>query len=178
MRLFVALRLEGEGEEALDRAVVVARSLLAGARWVPRENRHLTLKFLGEVPEERVGEVVKALSGLRHPPFSSPLTSWGAFPSERAARVLWVGLGGQDVHGLARRVEEAMGDLGFARENRPFEAHITVARFRSPSRLDLSVLPPLPSSALQARTFVLYRSRLQPTGAEYTPLATFSLRED
>lgn len=95
---------------------------------------HLTLKFLGEVPEDRVGEVGRALERGLHGATAFPVTlrGLGVFPSRSRPRVLWVGIaqGAPELTELARRVEVAMQGLGFPPEERPFSAHVTVRRYR------------------------------------------------
>lgn len=95
---------------------------------------HLTLKFLGEVPEERVGEITRTLERalLGAPAFPITLRGLGAFPSSAHPRVIWVGVaqGDQALIDLARRTEGALEALGFPPEERPFSPHVTVRRLR------------------------------------------------
>lgn len=97
---------------------------------------HLTLKFLGEVVDERVGEIGRALEqGLRGAhAFPFTLQGMGVFPSPNKPRVLWVGVaqGRKELEDLARRTEDILAGVGFPREERPFSAHVTVRRL-SPS---------------------------------------------
>ena len=133
MRLFVAVFPPPEVRETLVRA---ARALTAGGnvRLTVPENVHLTLKFLGDVAEtdlEPVKEALEPLCGEREP-FEATTSGFGAFPSERRARVLWAGVGGgsEELAALARDVDAALQPLGFAREDRPYVPHITLGRAR------------------------------------------------
>ena len=152
--------------------------------WVAPANLHLTLKFLGAVPEARIDAIVAALtrSGLDLRPFEARIRGLGAFPSGTRPRVIWAGVtdGASEMVELARRVDAALAELGFAREERPFSPHVTLGRVRQPGR------NPALSDALgsaTAREFgqmrvpsaSLMRSELGPRGARYTELATVRL---
>jgi 2'-5' RNA ligase len=106
--------------------------------WVAPGNLHLTLKFLGTVPETRIDAIVAALtqSGLDLRPFEAQIRGLGAFPSGTRPRVIWAGVtdGATEMVELARRVDAALAELGFAREERPFSPHVTLGRVRRPGR--------------------------------------------
>ncbi|MGH2688876.1 MAG: RNA 2',3'-cyclic phosphodiesterase, partial [Actinomycetota bacterium] len=137
MRLFVAVGIPERQKRSVEKAVQVLRLAIGDAgRWVPRENWHATVKFLGEVPDAHLAEVL-AVVGRNTAAASrttSALTGVGAFPSLGRARVLWVGL--SDAEGrlaaLAAGLEEALGEAGFRRESRPLHPHLTLARLRAP----------------------------------------------
>ena len=137
MRLFVAVNFP----EALRGEIWAASAPLREAdlpvRWVEREALHLTLKFLGATPPERVDEVV---SGLRAAvgetrPFSLPLGEFGVFPSLERPRIIWVGCEGVPaLELLQHRLEVEMERLGFAIEGRAFHPHLTIGRVRKDAR--------------------------------------------
>lgn len=112
------------------------RATGADLKLVPPENLHVTLKFLGDTPEERVPEILEALERAAAPaaPGRLELRGAGAFPKPAAPRVVWVGVGdGADtLTGVAERLEDALEPLGFPRERRDFHPHVTVARTRGP----------------------------------------------
>lgn len=176
MRLFIAIELPPELMQALGRL----RCDLSGARWVPAEQIHLTLAFLGEVAEEQVGALSEELSRIRVPAFTLTLTGPGCFPNRQRPRVLWVGLAPQPhLVDLAAAVRTAIFSCGLPLEDRPFSPHITLARLKVPSPRGVDefldaprplTLPPLP-----VQEFILYRSRLHPHGAEHLPLRNFVL---
>jgi 2'-5' RNA ligase len=175
MRLFVAVDLPATVKDELDRGVDALRATLPDAKWVPRDNVHLTVSFLGEVVDERVDSVVTTLrdgvSGTE--PFAARLAGSGAFPSARRARVLWAGLEAVEdrLSSVANACIRALEPLGFPSESRPWTAHITVARLREPG--DVSRVLPL---ALEPVTFpieavTLFRSRLGRPAPRYEAIA-------
>lgn len=151
---------------------------MAGARWVPKENLHLTLAFLGRVEDERVGEISAAVADALqgHVDFAVRLGALGAFPSVKRARVVWAGLddptGG--LAGLADSVGAALEPLGFQREARAFRPHVTLARLKTPGQVDVSeTLEPI---AFPVERISLFESRLGRPHAVYSQVATFPFR--
>ena len=193
MRLFVAILLEPPLTEALRSIQARLRRLDAAGsvRWVDPAGVHLTLKFLGEVEEEAASKLTEsldqALLGLRAPTLG--IGGLGAFPSRRRPRVLWVGIReeGAQVVRVQARVEAACSNLGWEREKRVFQPHLTVGRVReegSAGVLPSSLLAALDGSPEEAsptcshRRVALMRSHLSPKGARYEELRVWSLRLD
>jgi 2'-5' RNA ligase len=152
--------------------------------WVAPDNLHVTLKFLGQTPAERLEPIADALAAVaaRHSAFDLDVLGLGAFPTLTRARVIWAGLaaGAPRLAGLAADVEEALVPLGFAPEGRPFAAHITLGRVREPRRDDrlAAALGARASRAfgrIRVEDLILMRSDLSPRGARYTPLGTSRL---
>ncbi len=177
MRLFVAAEIPEGHKASIDRAIERLRPALPQARWTAADGRHLTLKFLDEVADDRLGEVVSILESsiARYQPVTTRLTDLGAFPSLRRARVLWLGI---DDHSrrlahLAARMEKFFGRAGFHTESRKLRPHITLARFKSPTAIDLDWGrdTPIPPGPFEIREVVLFRSHLGPSGATYEALA-------
>jgi RNA 2',3'-cyclic 3'-phosphodiesterase len=147
VRTFVAVFPPPEVREALSRA---AYDLPAskGFRLIDPEKLHLTLKFLGDVAEHDLGRVTQALGplGENHEPFGVSTSHFGAFPSERRARILWAGVGegAESLGAVARDVEKLLEPAGFPREKRPYLPHLTLgrARGRRAELEDTSVSPP------------------------------------
>ena len=179
VRLFVAASVP-----ELHRAWVAGRvSDLAErwpeVRWVPSENQHVTLKFLGSTPLDRLEQVTSACKGVaaRHRQSTVGLTHLGVFPSLQRARVLWVGLADPAglLAALAGALDGHLAPLGFEPEKRAFSPHLTIARFRQPTKV--ASLPPLgdPPGPFPLRGFDLWRSHLSPKGARYERLQSFGL---
>jgi len=147
VRTFVAVFPTPAIREALFRA---ARDLPASKafRLIGPEKLHLTLKFLGNVAKDDLSRVAQALELLRerHEPFEVSISGFGAFPSERKARILWTGVGegSEPLRALALSVEDLLEPAGFGREQRPYVPHLTLGRARGrQAKLDgASVSPP------------------------------------
>jgi RNA 2',3'-cyclic 3'-phosphodiesterase len=179
LRLFVAVEVPETQRDAVEAAIEPWRETFPKARWVPRENWHVTVKFLGRTwPRLRdwVPERVRAAGGEGRP-FQADLTGLGSFPSRRRGRVLWVGLrddGGGFVE-LSAALDGALADE-FAVERRPFRPHLTVARSEPPL-----ALPPafaetvLVTGSWEVDHVVLFRSHLQRPAPRYEPLDRFAL---
>jgi 2'-5' RNA ligase len=180
LRLFVAFDMPTQLMEALESGVVEPlRPVVPGARWTRPEGRHLTVKFLGEVADERVRGISRALAHAArgHAPFEAALERIGGFPSLRRPRVLWVGVGeGADAMArVAADVDEGLGGEGFQREARPFAAHLTLARFKVPAPVGQLPEVDVPSRPFPVSEVVLFRSELRREGARYTAVERFPL---
>ncbi|MGZ4127172.1 MAG: RNA 2',3'-cyclic phosphodiesterase [Actinomycetota bacterium] len=178
-RLFVALPLPAPVTDELARAMQALEPATPGARWVPKENLHLTLAFLGRVENERVPAVSEAVGRALEGQvdFVARVGGLGAFPSRRRARFVWAGLhdptGG--LAGLAESIAGALEPLGFEREVRPFQAHVTIARLRTPGPVDLEAVSLRPLSFPVDRV-ALFESHLRRPAPLYETLATFPFR--
>lgn len=147
-------------------------------RWVPVENLHITLRFFADLPLAIVPAIERELGRLTatQPPVPLDIVGVGAFPNLQSARVLWAGLREDTprIASLQRRIEDAMETLGFPREERPFVAHLTLARARSGETADLrdaaAQLAYAPIGRTLVREIIVYESVLGPAGARYTPL--------
>jgi len=182
-RLFVAL----EPPEAVRRRIAAAAEKIrrsAGAaadevRWVPDQNVHLTVQFLGAVPEERVdgiGDAIAAAAAASRP-FLLEVKGAGGFPNSRRPRVVWLGLSGEvdALAGLAGDLGGRLAPLGFAPEARPFAAHLTLGRARDPRGAPglggaLAAAAQDEGMAWRATELVLFESHLSPKGPTYDPV--------
>jgi len=185
MRLFVALQIPDDVRAALREFVQPLRAKWPRVRWTRPEGQHVTLKFLGEVGEERLEAIVSVLAPLRS---SGPVTikfrGIGFFPQSRRPRVLWAGVeGSANLQPLAAEVEGALVAVGFAAEQRPFRPHLTLARFgpeEDTTRLREALAAHVEAGfgSATASKFILFRSHLKPGGAQYTPMETFPFVEE
>ena len=148
-------------------------------RWVRPENIHLTLKFLGDIKEDDSEKITKAVfdSVKAYAPISLFAKGIGVFPGIKRPRVIWVGVSGdlEPLVGLQKKLEEALADLGFEQEKRPFKGHLTLGRIKG--RIDpkkfgdaLRAYIGFESKTFSADKIILYKSELKPTGAVYTEL--------
>lgn len=186
LRAFVAFKLP---EHIIDHTAALQNQLKARGlklRWVKPQNLHLTIKFLGDIPETDVHNIGVAIDQAfgNQPPLEMTLQGMGVFPGIRRPRVLWVGFGGQvqSLKQLHGKLEDELERIGFHRDKRGFKAHLTIARIKGaivPELLleaikEVGNFPPL---SFSTRKIVLYKSDLRPQGAIYTPLAEVDLAE-
>lgn len=176
MRLFVALNLPAAERERLHGEVCRLRERAFPVRWVGPAQLHLTLKFLGDVPDEREAEIAGAVEGAARTgrPFDLVLGGVGGFPHLRRPRVVWVGVeAAPELSALYEELERRFESLGFERESRALHPHITLGRATRDARAAgfRGMEPAAASIDYRARvrveTLDLMRSRLRPTGAEY-----------
>ena len=136
VRLFVAVELPEPVREHLHAGTGSLRAGMDGWRWTPSAQWHLTLAFLGEVPEQRLPELSRrmGLAARRHRPFELALAGLGAFGSARRARILWVGVGGEReaLVRLADTVGAGARRAKIALEDRRYRPHMTLGRRRAP----------------------------------------------
>ena len=184
MRIFVAIV---PAAEEIERLYVAARELRQASfpiRWAPPENIHLTLKFLGEVTDDRIRELGDALARALADvgAFEIRLDGFGAFPSPRRPSVVWAGVErNPHLEEVYERVEEALSGLGHPRETREFHPHLTLGRARKgtgPRQFAglaerLGALSWTDTFGVDAVDVV--RSELKPTGAEYDSLRRLEL---
>lgn len=181
MRLFVATDIPEDVRAAVAALVARLRPVSRDARWARVEGLHVTLKFIGEAPEEKVGAIISALKDVAPAkPIALNFHGLGFFPNERRPRVLWAGIdAGPELAALAAAVETALTPPGIPREDRAFSPHLTLARFDSSRGLDrlhaaIHAAGPLEFGGTLAKEFHLYQSILKRGGAEYTRVATFA----
>lgn len=185
MRLFVAVDLPGDLKKALGVLVRQLSSARAPVRWVDAGNLHLTLKFLGEVADEKEQVIyeVSRLAAKEVRPFSLRIEEVSAFPSLKRPRVIWVGVGkSPQLATLSRRVEEGFQAIGFPSEKRPWTPHLTLGRVKGDSSTrDLETK--LARASFSPYTFVveklsIVKSILRPSGPIYTILREIPLRQN
>lgn len=185
MRLFVALEIPAAVRENLATLVKELSALssqVPGKRphWVRPENLHVTLKFIGEVANAKLEGIRGALSEVRSSaPVEMDFRGLGFFPNDKHPRVLWAGLNAStNLAALVANIDRALETQGIALEQRAFAPHLTLARFEPPGmheklRAAIQKSAELEFGSCQASEFRLIESKLKPSGAEYTALASF-----
>jgi RNA 2',3'-cyclic 3'-phosphodiesterase len=180
VRLFVALEIPSTVRENLAALVDSLRRISKGPRWVRAENLHVTLKFLGEVAEAKVGAIRNALREIHSEQVVTlNFRGLGFFPNEKHPRVFWAGIeASPNLKTLAAEIDSRLEKSGIRREQRPFSPHLTLARFERPVLSDalhkaIAANRELDSGSLRTSEFHLIQSELKPSGAEYTTLASF-----
>jgi 2'-5' RNA ligase len=184
LRLFVALTLDPEEQERIHQATAPLRAAGLPLRWIAPAALHLTLKFLGECPPDQMVQIEEAIerAAARNQPIQLNLGGYGAFPALRNPRVLWLGVEATPpLRVLKQDLEWEFSPLGFPRETRAFQPHLTLGRARPQARAgdfrDLEdLLRPLNYYVTVPITDIsLMRSTLAQTGAEYERIATLPL---
>ena len=180
MRLFVALEIPSDVRENLAALLKSLRVVSPQTRWVRPENLHVTLKFIGEVPETRLAAIRSAIAGVRSDqPVTLDFRGLGFFPNDEHPRVFWVGIAAsQNLKSVAADIDKAMEKLGIPREQRPFSPHLTLARFEPPGLSDklrsaIQENAARDFGSLRTSQFHLIESKLESSGAEYTTLERF-----
>ena len=177
-RLFIGIRVSVQTANAL---AATAESLQRRARdagidvkWVAPVNYHATLKFLGFTREDAIGAVQDALDAalVGVAPLKFRTARLGAFPSLDKASVLWAGIDGNVLEDVARRVDDAMAGIGFARETRAFHAHVTLGRLRETRSVRDLVLPLSEQMFSDTRVdgVTLFESETKSSGSVYRDL--------
>jgi 2'-5' RNA ligase len=182
VRLFVALDLTESIRAAISAFCEKLRRAYPAARWARPEGIHVTLKFIGEVKEDRVAPIQAALGKVFTPsPIEMDFHGTGFFPNERRPRVFWIGIHATPNLGqITSEIESQLASLGIPRETREFRPHLTLARFGDPRGLE-KLHEALRESATQEFGTVktsemhLYQSKLGHGGAQYARLATFHI---
>lgn len=191
MRIFIAIDLSDTLHKHLSEQIDQLTRLLGdeSIRWVKSSNIHLTLKFLGETPENKVDRIKSTLKDItsQFSSFRMQIGEFGCFPNLRRPRVFWIGVHEhtgvlKQIHGV---IETDLEKLGFMKEGRPFTAHLTLGRLRKriassemrtlTRRLESVQIGELGTEIV--KEICLFRSVLRPSGAEYTRLGIFRFRD-
>lgn len=192
LRLFIAVELSADVRSALAATQVNLRRQLPqnAVRWTNPDGIHLTLKFLGDTPAERVAAIAQAMAAAAGSfgPFSFTVAGFGCFPNPRRASVLWVGVPEvpNALAGLQRAVDLQLTLLGYEKEKRSFSPHLTLGRVDKKissgdrerlagvlTQTKVGVLGTVPVEEV-----ILFQSDLRPGGAVHTALARIPLAGD
>jgi len=178
LRCFIALELSRETIEEIEeiQKLIKKKNLFYG-KFTEPENLHLTLKFLGELDEDKIEEVKKKLRGIKFNDFEVSLGEAGTFIN-RYNSLLWVKLNGKGIWDLQELLDEKLKDI-FSKEER-FMSHITIARMKKiPSKnllLEYVKSMKIKKIKFQVRDFILKKSELKSDGPVYTNIETYELK--
>ncbi|NGN41955.1 RNA 2',3'-cyclic phosphodiesterase [Mesorhizobium sp. CGMCC 1.15528] len=166
-RLFTALEIPRDAALSLS----LLRGGLPGARWIDVENYHLTLRFFGDIEGHVADEIANALDRVRRPSFQMKLSGVGAFGSKKPHAV-WAGVQtSPDLYALQSEIERICQRLGVPADPRKFSPHVTLARLRNTSPLDvaqyLSARGNFSTIPFKVGRFVLMSSRDSVGGGPY-----------
>ena len=190
MRLFVAVEIDDRARqvaETVQHRLQVALNSTLEARWVPVENMHLTVRFIGHVDDSRAPAIIEALvPPLAVAPFDVELGGCGAFPPRGGPRVLWIGVmqGLTSLALLHDALNRRLLPYGFEPEARPFSAHLTLARVKAAPRgagravQETVTRVRVPAARFQVRRATVFQSHLSPKGPRYDPVTFIPLAGD
>jgi RNA 2',3'-cyclic 3'-phosphodiesterase len=176
-RLFIALTLP----TAVRDVIAALAQPLPGVNWTRPEQLHMTLRFLGEVPDKQIEPMIERLTKVTVAPFILPVENVGAFPPNRPPRVLWIGAGSGHprLFQLRQRIDDALLGSGLQLDVRTFHPHVTLARCTETAAAAVghwlhahreTAAPPF-----RVEAFDLYSSELRPAGAVHTLKRRFPL---
>lgn len=186
MRLFIALDLPDAEKQRLEGLLTALRAAALPVRWVAADSLHITIKFLGSVPDSTQAQVTRALkraaAGSR--PFDVVLGGFGAFPSRNKPEILWIGATlPAELSVLQERIEAETEPLGFGREPRRFHPHITIGRAQKrparvdPAELDRILASLVYKSVMRVESVDLMRSHTDGRGARYERIERHGLSD-
>lgn len=189
IRAFIAIHVPASLQHALADIRQACQDLPLPLRWVQPTQLHLTLKFLGDIPEALIPDISRVMQSVatEHAPFNVPARGLGCFPTPARPRVLWMGLVDTQhaLTSLQQHLDTALGGHGIPRESKPFHPHLTLARIRKPSHCPqlLTLLHTYRTQYfgdMPVHTLHFMQSQLHHTGAVYTLLRSVPLqhRED
>ncbi len=184
MRAFLAVELPDESRVRLSALTEKLAESRADVKWVEPQNLHVTMRFLGDISQDQLADIRTRLQTVERetPKFDAQLSQPGAFPSIRAPRVIWMGIGEghEALSRIAVLINDGLGALGIVSETRKFVAHVTLGRARSSRGLDrlsrqLSGVSWSAPQSFAVGHITLFESRLSSAGSVYTTLARFPL---
>ncbi len=185
MRVFIGIKLDDRVHEEIEKFLAPFKKISSPVRWVNPENVHVTLKFIGEVAEEKYAKIEKYLGEAEFDtgPFDLRLAGCGKFGRRETLDIFWIGITPCDsLTRVFKKIEDSLAKLGIEKENRPFTPHITVGRnkknfnFKSFLQLveenrDRSI------SEFNVDRFQVFKSQLRPEGPVYTILKEIPLAQ-
>lgn len=185
MRLFIAIgaqSISSDVQERLKKLKVNLKKKEIEHRWVPPENYHITINFLGEVEEQKLTELKSILTEVTgsFPPFELKLNGVGAYPASRSGRVIWMGVQNSiTLRDLQRRCSDELTSQGWQVEDREYRPHLTLARLRSPRNVSDSISPVENQDfgKLLVSEVRIYESKLAGSFPVYTAIHSSTLRD-
>ncbi|MCM8792452.1 MAG: RNA 2',3'-cyclic phosphodiesterase [Candidatus Omnitrophica bacterium] len=188
MRTFIAIPISSQIKNFLENIQNELKTAGLDVKWVKAENIHITLKFLGEIKEDKIPLVKKIMDsvGERINPFVVSISSLGVFPKKELPKIIWVGIekGNEELKNIAEALDDKIKKIGIPKEKRPFTSHITLGRLRSLQNVKKLTerLEPLSEYIIQekkeftVKEIVLYKSTLVSHGPIYEELYVRNLK--
>jgi len=187
MRTFIAIELPGNIKASLVRWQEKLKTAQADIKWVEKNNIHLTLKFLGEINEDKIAEISVILEKIAKisPSYQATISNLGGFPKIEYPRVIWAGLGkgDQETKDIVKHIENSLEEIGIPKEDRLFASHITLGRSRSEKNQKKlgELLGKLKAEftnmeSFEVRKITLFKSQLSSKGPTYQAIREVSLK--
>lgn len=188
MRIFIAIELPKEIKDTLAKLQDKLKNTGADVKWIEPDNIHLTLKFLGEIDEQKLDKIKSILENIakEQNQFYIRISSIGAFPKISSPRIIWAGIdkGNSETKEIVKLLEGKIEKIGIPKENRPFSSHITIARTRSgfnPDKLfeELKNFEnnfEMKDTQFKVTKITLFKSTLTPKGPFYEALKEINLK--
>ncbi len=181
LRLFTGLALEYPVRRNLELVLEHLRPL-APLNWSPANNFHITTKFIGSWPEDRLDQLKAALTAIpKHGPITTPISGFGWYPNPHQPRVLFCGVRAPEtLFSLAKDLDTCCQTLGLQPEHREYSPHLTLARIKgvqnlTPIRHAIAQLPSADFGVSTASKFLLYKSEAGEQTSAYTVIGEFPL---
>lgn len=185
IRSFISINLTETLKKEINNLLTDLKKHNLDVKWVPVENLHVTLKFLGHIPEETVEKVKERLLKVSSlfEPFRLRFNGIGFFPDRKRPRVIWIDISDSDVLKILQEtIEERLKEIGFAREERGFSPHLTIGRIRSLRDRErligiVETIKDQEFGIIDVDRVYLMKSDLRPGGAQYSVIAEFPLKD-
>lgn len=186
IRCFIAVNIDDALKDEIGKSISGIKTDKWDVKWVPSQNLHITLKFLGSITEDSIKEISERLSlvSSSNNQFSIRFFGAGIFPDIKRPRVVWIDIINHDnLKKLQEKVEVSLATIGFERDNKLFSPHLTVGRLRSFRGRDallkeIETLKNKDFGNIEVKKISLMRSDLKPVGAQYSVLAEFPLKQE
>lgn len=180
MRVFIAVEIpESIRAKVAHVSEILQRSNLINGSFVSKENLHLTLKFIGDISEEQLEKIKNKLKEIHFHRFNSKTEKIGFFPSEKYIKVIWIGIVSEDLERLSSLINDSLGEIGFLKDQKGFENHLTIARIKNAKNKDL-LMEKMKNIHIKPENFDvdkfhLIKSELTSKGPIYKKIASFDL---
>lgn len=186
IRSFISINLNETLKKEINNLLMDLKTHNFDVKWVPVENLHVTLKFLGHITDETVEKVKKKLYNIASSfkPFRLRFNGMGFFPDRKRPRVIWIGISDSDILKILQEtIDKRLTEIGFEREERGFSPHLTIGRIRSLRDREkliglIDTIKDWKFGSIDVDRVYLMKSDLRPGGAQYSVISEFLMKRD
>lgn len=183
-RTFIAIEIKASDKLKQEYELIRHRMRLERINWVPAENLHITLNFLGETSEESLPGIIQGVEVIagKHAPLEIILRSFGVFKNLHEPRVLWIGCTVEPgLLQLKKELDQYLGLFGYKTDEREFSPHLTLGRVKEIRQVNqlaqlITLYKDIDFQQQWVDSLVLFESVLKPEGPEYISIHKFHLR--